>query len=145
MPGQALQKQFAGLYHPQTPQVFRQCCIVVTGNHSLLLFLSAPCCLCNACNANSQRFSAPLFMLSRRQHDSAAMTSNMLPWSFEGLVRTGQKSRGLPAGQHLSGTATEVRQPLQCILSTLAAPIHICCLQGQQLPDAVTGARLFTA
>lgn len=80
--------------------------------------------LCNTCNSNNQRFGAPPFMLSRRQHDSAAMTSKMLAWLFEGLLRTSQKSRGLAAGQYLS--AAHVRQPLQGVLSMLDALIHIC-------------------
>jgi len=133
-------------HNPQIPQVFQECHVVVTGNHSpFLLFLYAPCCLCKACSANSQHSVAPLFTLLRRQHDSVAMTSDMLACLFEGLVRTGQKSRGLPAGQHLSGTAIDVRQPLQCVVHIMVAAIHMCSLQRQQLPDAVTGDRLFTA
>ncbi len=66
-------------------------------------------------------------MLLRRQHDSVAVTSDMLAWLFEGLVRTGQKSKGLPAGQHLSGTAIEVRQSLQCFARWLQPVIYAGC------------------
>lgn len=129
MPGRALQKQLAGLQHPQTPQVLRECRVAVTGNPCPLLVLSAPCCLYTACNAKSQHFAAPLLMLLKRHYDSAAMTSNTLAWLFEGLVRTARKSRGLPAGQHSSDTATEVRQPLQSVIFMMVAAIHMCNLQ----------------